>query len=203
MKTVKKYESIVISDTTAGCMTHEDCVKNLYDLAGKRLASALCLGTPAVTFAKGYKIPLNYKVCREVVIRNRGERLRNGTLKRRNRIMDAVMFIRPGDRALCQNWDFTVGFEVKANIRDLNRDGKMSAYLNWTDLFFLAVPDHLVREAERKVADSERIGVVSIDNGLVVKMPKWQVVPMDKRHELMKEAFFRHGGDMYENTFWL
>ena len=182
-------------------VTHRECVERLFGSIGEQLVADLCKRTKAVKMARGYRIPVCYKTTEEVVIREEEEIRQDGTVRKSNRKIDAVIFVEPGDMALCQDWDFTIGVEVKSSVRDLIRDVKIPHYLGWTDLFFLAVPDNLIGEAKRKVADIDAIGVFALDSGRIVKRPNAQNVPASQRLELMKEAFFKH--NMKSNKIWL
>lgn len=182
-------------------ITHRECVERLFGNIGEHLVADLCRRSKAVKLAKGYRVPICYKMAEEVIIREEFARCPDGTVRKRNRKIDTVIFVEPGDRALCQGWDFTVGVEVKASEWDLIRDVKIPHYLGWTDLFFIAVPDTLIGEAGHKVADIDTIGVLSLDSGRIVKRPKVQSVMASHRLELMKEVFFRH--NMKSNKLWL
>lgn len=113
---------------------HEE---RLSGTVGEKLVADLCKNTKAVKVAKGFRIPVSYKTTEEVVIREEKERRQDGTAMKKTRKIDAVIFVEPGDRTLCQDWDFTIGFEVKATSSNLLKDDKIPRYLGWTDLFFL------------------------------------------------------------------
>ena len=182
-------------------ISHREYQERLSGTVGEKLVADLCKNTKAVKVAKGFRIPVSYKTTEEVVIREEKERRQDGTAMKKTRKIDAVIFVEPGDRALCQDWDFTIGFEVKATSSNLLKDAKIPHYLGWTDLFFIAVPDMLIEKAMRKVADIDAIGVFALDSGRIVKKPKAQNVPVFHRLELMKEAFFRH--NMKSNKVWV
>ena len=171
---------------------HASYVDKLSMLPGERLVKALTLNSDGIAMSRG-KLDITYKQLNEFVIRfSKGQRT-DGTLKRNHRKIDAVLFVEPGNRALCQKWDFTVGVEVKVTSRDLLNDEKIPHYLGWTDFFFLASPDDLIEQTLTKASISPYVGVVSLDSGKIYKYPVRQDVSLDRKVEVMTQAFYKHG----------
>ncbi len=182
-------------------ITHREYKERLFGNIGEQLVVELCKRTKAVKVARGYRIPIFYKTTDEVVIRKVVEQCDDGTVRTNKHVIDTVIFVEPGERALCQDWDFTIGLEVKASAADLMSDVKIPHYLGWTDLFFIAVPDKLTAKALRKVAGIDNIGVLGLDSGHILKRPTVQNVTTTRRLELTKEAFFHHA--MKTNKIWI
>ena len=101
-----------------------------------------------------------------------------------------MFLVVPTLNAVAQQWTFKVGIEVKANKLDLLEDEKIEDYLGWTDYFFIAVPDNLVKLAIKRFENEPRIGVVSLDSGNINKMPAWQEVPSGRKLAIMEQAFY-------------
>lgn len=182
-------------------ITHREYQERLSGIIGEQLVVELCKRTKAVKMAKEFRIPICYKTTDEVVIREVVKQCEDGTVRTNKHVIDTVIFVEPGDRALCQDWDFTIGLEVKASSADLISDVKIPHYLGWTDLFFIAVPDKLIAKALRKVAGIDNIGVLGLDSGHILKRPTVQNITTMRRLELMKEAFFHH--NMKSNKIWV
>jgi hypothetical protein len=101
-----------------------------------------------------------------------------------------MFLVVPTLNAVAQQWTFKIGIEVKVTKSDLLGDEKIEDYLGWTDYFFVAVPDNLVRSAINKFKNEPRVGVASLDSGNIAKMPAWQEVPSGRRLAIMEQAFY-------------
>ena len=162
-------------------MAHEELKKHLYDTPGKAFVKDM---TQRV-YSWADKISAEYYVYRvfeELTVRyETGEKTRKGLDKTDHYRFDAVFFIQPGWAALNQKQCYSVGVEIKGSKSDLRQDSKLEKYLGWTDFMFLAVPDELIEEAVKKTESNELIGVLDIEQGLIVKLPKkCQVKPENK-----------------------
>lgn len=140
------------------------------------------------------KIPsenYNYKTFFEVTVReDTGEKTRKHLDKKEHFRLDAVMFVEPGYASLNQGSCYTVGLELKNSKEDLLNDKKMEHYIGYTDFFFIGVPQHLTDEALERAGDSLLIGVVDIENGVIVKLPKRIDAPMVNRYALLEQIMF-------------
>ena len=182
-------------------ISHREYQDRLSGAIGEKLVADLCSRTKAVKMVRDFLIPISYKTTDEVSIREEVEKCKDGTVRKNRRIVDTVIFVEPGERAICQDWDFTIGLEVKAFAADLTGDKKISHYLGWTDMFFIAVPDKLIAKALRKVDGMDNIGVLGLDSGHILKRPTAQNVTPTRRLELMKEVFFHH--NVKSNKIWI
>lgn len=131
-----------------------------------------------VLYAWADKVPAkyyNYRVFNELTVRyEKGEKTRLGLKKLDHYRFDSVFFVEPGYRALDQRQCYTIGIELKESKADLLGDKKMEKYLGWTDLFFIGVPADLTEEAieKAKEVNNEYIGVIDVENGLIIKNSK-------------------------------
>lgn len=85
----------------------------------------------------------------EVTIREPSEGLtRRGKPRLQRRRMDLVAVVQPHYK----EWQpFVIGVEVKVSAHDLAGDAKISAYLDYCHIFYLAVPVHLAELARAKI----------------------------------------------------
>ena len=129
-------------------MKHKDCVNTLPETIGHSLIKQLCLCSPTIKIH--YKnLHVKYWCMNEFTIRlDKSVILPDGRYKLANRRFDAMLLVVPSLNAVAQQWTFKVGIEVKSEKSDLLKDEKINDYLGWTDYFFLAVPDSLVRYAK-------------------------------------------------------
>lgn len=67
--------------------------------------------------------------------------------------------------------NITIGFEVKANNYDLQKDHKFTHYLGYTDYFYFAVPPELVCATQDKLKQYPEVGIIDITSGIIIKMP--------------------------------
>lgn len=171
-------------------MKHNDYVQALPNTIGNGLVKQLCLCSP--TIKVHYKnLHVKYWCMNEFTVRlDKSVILTDGRFKPTPRRFDAMLLVVPSLNAVAQQWTFKVGIEVKADKSDLLKDEKLHDYLGWTDYFFLAVPDNLVRCAMDKVKTEPRVGVISLDSGTIVKMPAWQEVPTGRKLAIMEQAFY-------------
>ena len=147
-------------------------------------------------YAWAWKVPpeyYNYRVFNELTVRyDTGDRTRLGLRKFDHYRFDSVFFIEPGYRALDQRQCYTIGIELKQSKSDLMGDKKMEKYLGWTDLFYIGVPADLTGEAleKAKEVNNEYIGVIDIENGLVIKNSKKMKVTDQNRMLIYEQVLF-------------
>ena len=155
-------------------MAHEELKKLLEGDPGKLIIKSVTQSL----YAWADKVPAeyyNYRVFHELTVRyDTGERTRLGLKKFDHYRFDSVFFVEPGYRALDQRQCYTIGIELKQSKADLMGDMKMAYYLGWTDLFYIGVPADLAEEAVQKAIEvnKEYIGVIDVENGLVIKNSK-------------------------------
>lgn len=155
-------------------MAHERLKGLLDGNSGKLIVKSVT----RVLYAWADKVPAeyyNYRVFNELTVRyETGEKTRIGLNKYDHYRFDSVFFVEPGYRALDQRQCYTIGIELKESKADLLGDKKMEKYLGWTDLFFIGVPADLTEEAIEKAKDvnNEYIGVIDVENGLIIKNSK-------------------------------
>jgi hypothetical protein len=76
------------------------------------------------------------------------ETTRRGKQRLKRRRLDLVAVVQPHYKT----WEpFVIGVEVKVSASDLVGDAKMSAYLDYCHIFYLAVPSGLVEAALQKI----------------------------------------------------
>ena len=133
----------------------------------------------------------NYKTFFEVTVReDTGEKTRKHLDKKDHFRLDAVIFVEPGNASLNQGSCYTVGLELKNSKGDLLNDRKMEHYIGYTDFFFIGVPQNLTDEALERAGDNLHIGVVDIENGVIIKMPKHIDAPIVNRYALIEQIMF-------------
>ena len=176
-------------------MTHSDYVKRLSGAIGDNLVMELCLKVP--TIKAHYKdLIIKYWCLNEFTVRlDKGTTLPDGRFEHCNRRFDAMLLVVPSLSALAQQWTFKVGIEVKASKSNLMKDNKIFDYLGWTDYFFVAAPNYLVKFAVERFKDSPRIGILSLDSGDIVKMPAWQDISTGRKLSIMEQAFYGYKVD--------
>jgi hypothetical protein len=171
-------------------MKHDDYVKALANTIGDGLVKqmSLCSQTIKVHYTD---LHVKYWCIPEFTIRlDKSVILPDGRYHLSRRRFDAMFLVVPTLNAVAQQWTFKVGIEVKATKSDLLGDEKIEDYLGWTDYFFVAIPDSLVRLAINKFKNEPRIGVISLDSGNIAKMPAWQEVPNGRKLAIMEQAFY-------------
>ena len=147
-------------------------------------------------YAWAWKVPpeyYNYRVFNELTVRyETGDRTRLGLKKFDHYRFDSVFFIEPGYTALDQRQCYTIGIELKQSKSDLMGDKKMEKYLGWTDLFYIGVPADLTGEAleKAKEVNNEYIGVIDIENGLVIKNSKKMKITDRNRMLVYEQVLF-------------
>lgn len=147
-------------------------------------------------YAWAEKVPVeyyNFRVFHELTVRyETGERTRLGLKKFDHFRFDSVFFVEPGYRALDQRQCYTIGIELKQSKSDLMGDKKMEKYLGWTDLFYIGVPADLTGEAleKAKEVNNEYIGVIDIENGLIIKNSKKMKVSERNRMLIYEQVLF-------------
>ena len=162
-------------------LTHDEMKANLAGNIGKAFVKDL---THRV-YDWSDKVPAeyyNYRVFEELTIRyETGEKTRKHLDKTKHYRQDAVLFIEPGWAAVNQRCCYTVGVELKGNLKDLTGDKKLENYIGWNDLFFIGCTEEVIPEAMKRAEESDFIGVFSIENGFIYKLPKrCQVSPFNK-----------------------
>lgn len=147
-------------------------------------------------YAWAEKVPVeyyNFRVFHELTVRyETSERTRLGLKKFDHFRFDSVFFVEPGYRALDQRQCYTIGIELKQSKSDLMGDKKMEKYLGWTDLFYIGVPADLTGEAleKAKEVNNEYIGVIDIENGLIIKNSKKMKVSERNRMLIYEQVLF-------------
>ena len=147
-------------------------------------------------YAWADKVPAeyyNFRVFHELTVRyETGEKTRIGLKKFEHYRFDSVFFVEPGYRALDQRQCYTIGIELKQSKADLMGDKKMEKYLGWTDLFFIGVPADLTEEAlvKAKEVNNEYIGVIDVENGLIIKNSKKMKVTDRNRMLVYEQVLF-------------
>lgn len=144
---------------------------------------------------------LEYKIFEEFRLRqDTGEKTHKGLDKKMQLIPDALLFVKPGFRALNQGQCFTVALEIKGEKGDLMSDDKLHKYLGWTDFLFIAVPADLADCAQNKVdqisiAHPEtvsKIGVVQLDTGTICRWPKRSEVTIERQNLVLQNAIYNY-----------
>lgn len=173
-------------------MAHEELKKLLEGDPGKLIVKSVTQSL----YAWADKVPAeyyNYRVFHELTVRyDTGERTRLGLKKLDHYRFDSVFFVEPGYRALDQRQCYTIGIELKQSKADLMGDMKMAKYLGWTDLFYIGVPADLTDEALEKAIEvnKEYIGVIDVENGLVIKNSKKMKVSDQNRMLVYEQVLF-------------
>ncbi|GAB4462336.1 MAG: hypothetical protein Kow0031_40970 [Anaerolineae bacterium] len=129
----------------------------LYDTTTAKFYTEVTVRIPAVKTAKRSGKPYN------------------GLQRRR---MDMVALVRPNYRAF---EPFIIGIEVKVSESDLLNDAKLTEYLPYCHLFYLAVPQALEEAAARKLSAMQSqakvaAGLLLVDDSLQVRprlQPSW------------------------------
>ena len=132
-----------------------------------------------------------YRIFTEVTIRKEaGETTRLGLDKKKHFRLDAIFFVQPGMRALNQKQYYTVGMELKNSKSDLMGDKKMEEYIGYTDFFFIGTPADIIDFAIARAGEDSRIGVLDIENGLIIKLPKRLEVSLEHRMEIYEQVLY-------------
>jgi len=86
-----------------------------------------------------------------------------------------------------------IGIEIKDTLRDLLNDEKMLQYLGASEYQFYGVPEFLVSKALRKIESfgekARYIGLINLDEGVIVKMPKKHPVRQERRQAMITDLF--------------
>ena len=173
-------------------MAHE----RLKGLLDGNPGKAIVKSVTRVLYAWADKVPAeyyNYRVFNELTVRyDTGEKTRLGLKKFDHYRFDSVFFVEPGYRALDQRQCYTIGIELKGSRADLLGDKKMEKYLGWTDLFFIGVPADLTEDAleKAKEVNNEFIGVIDVENGLILKNSKKMKVSDRNRMLVYEQVLF-------------
>lgn len=176
---------------------HEELKKFLTQGSGK----AFVLDLTRRVYEWADRIPsdfIEYRVFEEFTVREPTEQLtRKGLKKTDHYRYDAAIFVQPGRAALGQGQCFTVGLEIKGSKADLMGDKKILHYLGWLDFFLLAVPENLIDEALQKVEVlknddfiAETIGVMTIDTGIIYRLPMRQKVSSENRLKIYEQVIY-------------
>ena len=173
-------------------MAHEELKALLEGDSGKLIVKSVTQSL----YAWAWKVPAeyyNYRVFNELTVRyETGEKTRLGLKKFDHFRFDSVFFVEPGYRSLDQRQCYTIGIELKQSKSDLMSDKKMEKYLGWTDLFYIGVPADLTGEAleKAKEVNNEYIGVIDVENGLVIKNSKKMKVTDRNRMLVYEQVLF-------------
>ena len=165
----------------------------------------------AIIAAVGEQMGINKKACSltskrldsimffpEVTIRySSGNKTRFGEEKLEHFRNDGILFIRPGQWGLnglpTKMKAFTVGLEIKENLKDLAADDKLLMYMGWTDFYFLMVPSELKKEALAKleIINDARLGLLIYDGfPTVVRIPLRQDCLFANKYAIAMECLF-------------
>ena len=104
--------------------------------------------------------------------------------------VDMLFIVGLGSHPAFNDDVFTVGIEIKENWDDFRRDQKMQKYISKTDYTFLAIPGCFEKDAIKKVADMDGMGVISIPSGQIVQPAKRHVVDPKINKQVYLRALF-------------
>ena len=153
-------------------MTHDEMKKNLSGNIGKAFVKDLT----RMVYSWAEDVPAeyyNYRIFEELTVRyETGEKTRKHLKKNKHYRQDAVFFIEPGWAAINQRSCYSVGVELKGNLKDLTGDDKLENYIGWNDLFFIGCVEDILPEAIKRAENDEHIGVFGIETGVIYKLPK-------------------------------
>ena len=153
-------------------MTHDEMKKNLSGTIGRAFVKDLT----RMVYHWAEKVPAeyyNYRIFEELTVRyETGEKTRKHLDKNKHYRQDAVLFIEPGWAAVNQRSCYSVGVELKGNLKDLTGDDKLENYIGWNDLFFIGCVEDIVPDAIKRAENDEHIGVFGIETGVIYKLPK-------------------------------
>ena len=150
------------------------------------------------------KIPvqfLEYKIFEEFRLRETTtEKTHLGLDKKLHLIPDTILFVKPGYRSLNQGHCFTVALEIKEFKDDLMNDEKLWKYVEWTDFFFIAVPDDLTEFAFKKIDAinkehpecKEKIGILGLETGSMYNYPKRMEVSIERQNLVLQNAVYNY-----------
>lgn len=105
-------------------------------------------------------------------------------------MVDMLFIVGLGSHSVFNDDVFTVGIEIKENWADFQSDKKMQKYLSKTDYTFLAILDCYERDAIKKVADMDGMGVISIPSGQIVVPAKRHLVDRKINKQVYLRALF-------------
>ena len=171
-------------------MTHDEMKANLAGNIGKAFVKDL---TRRV-YSWADKVPAeyyNYRVFEELTIRyETGEKTRKYLDKTKHYRQDAVVFIEPGWAAVNQRSCYSVGIELKGNLKDLTGDKKLENYIGWNDLFFIGCTEDIIQETMKRAEVNEYIGVFGIETGVIYKLPCRCQVSVENRLWMYEQIIY-------------
>lgn len=93
------------------------------------------------------------------------------------RFMDSIALVKGTDAKTGEPCSFSIGFELKKQVSDLEKDNKIPNYLGYTDYFFIAVSNNrrMLPLLER-YNDEPRIGAIMFRKDWLIKTAQRQVV---------------------------
>lgn len=171
-------------------MKHEQMKENLRGGIGKAFVKDLTRNV----FDWAEHVPdvyYNYRVFEELTVRYAtGELTRKGLDKNKHYRQDAVLFVEPGRAALNQRSCYSIGIELKGNLKDLRADKKIESYLGWNDFFFIGCTEDILEEAIKRAENDKRIGVFGIETGIICKLPMRSKVAPENRIWMYEQVIF-------------
>ena len=180
-------------------LSHDEVIPLLREIPGRELFKNICLivcpwrnlgitSPPEIVFYSSHG-EFSLGICGP-----------NGEVGR----MDSIVEIHPPD--LCGNSYCTIGIEIKTDVKDLEKDRKLSGkYLEsrMCDYYFLVtISDELALRGCVKYAGNPAIGVASLASGKVFKIPTRQEVPEEKREkyreQLCRRPYLKEGSPFHK-----
>lgn len=176
-------------------MAHENLKQYLIDKPGKDFITNLTLTvydfTSKIRRAYGSYDFIHYRIFEEVTVREyTGQTTKFGKENPEHFRFDCVFFVEPHQAALNQRQIYSVGVELKNSKGDLMGDKKIEHYLGYTDFFFIGVPSNLVDDAIARSESNERIGVVDVETGKLLKMPERIIPTVERKYALLEQILY-------------
>lgn len=171
-------------------MTHDEMKDCLRSNIGKAFVKDL---TRSI-YSWADRVPAeyyNYRIFEELTIRyETGEKTRKNLDKNKHYRQDAVIFVEPGWAAVNQRSCYSVGVELKGNLKDLTGDKKLESYIGWNDFFFIGCVEEIIPEVMERANNDKRIGVFGIETGFIYKLPQRAEVSSDNRIWMYEQILF-------------
>lgn len=171
-------------------MTHDE----MKDCLRSNIGRAFVKDLTRSVYSWADKVPAeyyNYRIFEELTIRyETGERTRKNLDKNKHYRQDAVVFVEPGWAAVNQRSCYSVGIELKGNLKDLTGDKKLESYIGWNDFFFIGCVEEIIPEVMERANKDKRIGVFGIETGMIYKLPQRAEVSADNRIWMYEQILF-------------